>query len=591
MDSRKTGRYASLAINVPMPPPHWALLERELLRAQEAACAAFYAKYFDERGYLLCIPRWGGNDGPDDAGENLLNWPMLHALGASDSVLAMYKQGWDGHLRQYSEAKTVHVPMAREGMYYKEFSVMFDWMHHGEWISPFILEPLSNPADHRYEQRIRRYAGFYMDEDPQALNYDPEHNLIRSMFNGSRGPMLRKSTALDWAGDPIEVAGRFDAKHGENSFAQMLDHFRDYNDVAGDHPLNLAVTTVALTAFALTGEAKYRDWIVRYVDGWVAHTKANNGIIPTNIGLDGTIGGACDGKWYGGVYGWGFSVIDYNTGKLAHRPAFQQRAVYGFGNAVLMTGDQSYLAVWREMLDAVNANEKIVDGKPTYPYMYGDAYGEEGWYDFRPEPFAAGAHELYYLSMDPQDLARAPQDPWYDFLAGRNPDYPVEALQRDYATVRQRIEKVRRDATTTDTRLSDDMNAFNPAITDALIRLTLGGFPTGREGGPLYCRLRYFDPARRRAGLPEDVAALVDHLTAAEVGVTLVNLDPVAERTLIVQGGAYAEHQFISATAGGITTEVNGPNLVVRLAPGAGERITLTMQRYANQPTLSFPWV
>ena len=77
MDSRMTGRYASLAINVPMPPPHWALLERELLRAQEAACAAFYAKYFDERGYLLCIPRWGGNDGPDDAGENLAQ--LAHA--------------------------------------------------------------------------------------------------------------------------------------------------------------------------------------------------------------------------------------------------------------------------------------------------------------------------------------------------------------------------------------------------------------------------------------------------------------------------------------------------------------------------------
>ncbi len=24
----------------------------------------------------------GGNDGPDDAAENLLNWTMLHALGA-----------------------------------------------------------------------------------------------------------------------------------------------------------------------------------------------------------------------------------------------------------------------------------------------------------------------------------------------------------------------------------------------------------------------------------------------------------------------------------------------------------------------------
>ena len=53
MDSGGTGRSAALAIDAPMPPPHWALLERELLRAQEAACAAFYAKYFDGRGYLL----------------------------------------------------------------------------------------------------------------------------------------------------------------------------------------------------------------------------------------------------------------------------------------------------------------------------------------------------------------------------------------------------------------------------------------------------------------------------------------------------------------------------------------------------------
>ena len=37
-----------------------------------------------------------------------------------------------------------------------------------------------------------------MDEDPQAKNYDPERKLIRSMFNGSRGPLLREATA--WTG-------------------------------------------------------------------------------------------------------------------------------------------------------------------------------------------------------------------------------------------------------------------------------------------------------------------------------------------------------------------------------------------------------
>ena len=28
----------------------------------------------------------------------------------------------------------------------------------------------------------------------------------------------------------------------------------------------------------------------------------------------------------------------------------------------------------------------------------------------------------------------------------------------------------------------------------------------------------------------------------------------------------------------------------VRLAPGAGARLTLRMRRYANPPTLAFPW-
>src|SRR5687767_9840134 len=78
-----------IQIDTPMPPPAWALLERELLRANSSACEAFYHRYFDERGYLLCVERWGGNDGPDDAIENLLHWPILHALGGSNRVLEL----------------------------------------------------------------------------------------------------------------------------------------------------------------------------------------------------------------------------------------------------------------------------------------------------------------------------------------------------------------------------------------------------------------------------------------------------------------------------------------------------------------------
>ena len=72
--------------------------ERALLAAQSTAVEEFYEKYFDERGYLKCIPRWGGNDGPDDAIENLWHWPALYVLGGSDSIMEMCKLAWEGHV-------------------------------------------------------------------------------------------------------------------------------------------------------------------------------------------------------------------------------------------------------------------------------------------------------------------------------------------------------------------------------------------------------------------------------------------------------------------------------------------------------------
>jgi hypothetical protein len=578
-----------IAIDTPTSPPYWALLERELLRAQTAACAEFFARYFDERGYLLCVPRWGGNDGPDDAAENLLNWTMLYALGAPSSVLDLYKQGWEGHLRQYTEARTTEVPLARDGMYYKEFITHFDWFHNGEALSAFTLQGLTDPTDREFARRTRRFAGLYLGDDPQAPNYDPQHRLIRSLFNGSRGPLLRQATPLDWAGDPIEVEGRFSPLHNERSFEEMLDHYREYTDIVGDHPINLGATTLAVNAYALTGEARYRDWVLEYVDAWVERTAANGGIIPTNIGLDGTPGGACGGRWWGGVYGWGFSVpVVPRTGELAHRAAgVQERTAYGFANALLLSGDLRYVAVWRELLDRVNANHKVEAGQTLYPHLHGD----QGWYHYTPEPFAYGAEELYYWTHDRSVLELLPAKPrWIAFLDGEDPDYPVAALQADLAAVRERLAAQRQDTSTPDTRMSDDPNAINPAQIDALNRLMLGGLPTGRTGYPLHSRLRYFDQARRRAGIPEDVAALVERLDADATVVTLVNVSQHQERTVIVQGGAYGEHQIVSVEASGATVAIEGPHVAVRLGPGAGGQLTLRMRRYANQPTFAFPW-
>ncbi|MCY3707804.1 MAG: hypothetical protein OXG26_02840 [Caldilineaceae bacterium] len=580
----------TLDIRTPMPPPHWALLQRRLLRELAEGCRAFFDHYFDDRGYLLCVPRWGGDDGPDDAAENILNWTMLHALGADDDILDLYKLGWEGHLQQYTEAKTIDVPMARDGMYFKEFPVMFDWFHNGEGFSAFFLQGLSDPDDPKFQLRCRRFAGFYMDEDPIAKNYDPEHKLIRSMFNGSRGPLLRKATGLDWAGDPIEVEGRFRLGHGERSYDEMVAHFKDYNDVVGDHPINMAATILPLNAFMLGHEDKYRQWVLDYVDQWVERTEQNGGIIPTNVGLDNVIGSECDGRWYGGVYGWGFTVTVPQTGALAHRTYFHTRAIHGFGNATILTGDQRYADSWRGVIDHVNSNAREIDGRLKYPNAYGDYFGEEDWYDFQDEPFTSGALEVYYWSMNPDHRDLLAGDPWIRYLEGSNPDFPEQALLGDFDRLRHNLEVMRADTATPDTRLSDDMNHINPAVTENLNRLMLGGLPTGRTGGPLHCRLRYFDPDNRRAGIPADVAALVEKLTADAVTVTLINTGQMSSRRVTVQGGAYAEHQFESVTLNGETVEVEDNTFEVNIAPGCGARLEIATNRYANTPTLAFPW-
>src|SRR5262249_49278596 len=95
----------SLRIDTRMDPPRWAVLERRLLAETVPACREFFTKYFDDRGRLQCVVRWGANDGPDDAFENFNHWPELHALGAADDILEMYSKGHEGLLKQYTEAK------------------------------------------------------------------------------------------------------------------------------------------------------------------------------------------------------------------------------------------------------------------------------------------------------------------------------------------------------------------------------------------------------------------------------------------------------------------------------------------------------
>lgn len=580
----------TLVASTPMSPPRWAVLQRQLLAANEAACVDFYAHYVDRRDRLRVFERWGANDGPDDAAEATNDWFLLHALGGGDRIRTLAAQFWEGHLRQFAAARTTDVQIARQGMYHREFPVQMDWQHNAEGLTSFNVMGLSMPRDAGLRVRTARYADFYTGRDATAPNYDPKLRMMRSLMNGSRGPMLRPATPLDWAGDPFDPTP-FHMEHGETTYQETLDHYAEYGDVVGDNPLNLQSTTLGLNAYALGGGERFRRWALDYLDAWAERAARNGDILPSHVRPDGTVGD----DWWAGVYGWGFSPRVPQTGVREDRNRVP-RSITAFMGALLMSGDQRYIDLWRRQTARINAAARTIDGVSHVPTMY----GADGWYGWKPGPYRTNGFEIWYMSQRAEDRTAAGDHPWIGFLEGRDPAYAERAIEADLKRVAERVTLREGDTTTPHTRLADWPIGINPASVTSLVQLMTGGLHIARppwsktsppQGGvPLHCRLRYFDPAARRAGVPLQVAALVHSLSDTATEVTLVNLDPKSARSVIVQGGAYGEHRIDSVTIEGRTVAAGGRDVTVRLEPGCGVRLRLAMTRYALRPTLSFPW-
>jgi hypothetical protein len=366
----------------------------------------------------------------------------------------------------------------------------------------------------------------------------------------------------------------------------------------GDVPLNLTATSLVLNAYMYSGEEKYRKWIEEYVAAWMERTRQNGGILPDNVGLSGKIGENMGGKWWGGYYGWRWPHGLFNQ---------IESTLIGGTNAYLVSGDPKYLELPRSVFKLAESQARVEGGRTVVPHRYDD----RGWYDYRP---INPAHPVYlwYLSQDPQDYRRlraltrgVPLDTlsyekgkgdwehaaaWLGFIEGRNPDYPLEILRSTYAASLERLEVIRHDQSPPAERNVHHWQQRNPVILEGLVQLMLGGPNHVYHGGLLHCRLFYFDPAGRRPGLPPDVAALVDGVTPDSVSVQLVNLHPSEPRKVILQAGAFGEHQFTTVRYKDQTAEVNRKFFQVRLGPGAQGRLEIGMARYAHRPSYAAPW-
>ena len=588
-----------------LPPPAWALAERHLIEQINAAAPAFQKRYTRADGTFVWRQAWPGMDGSDDGYESYHNWPLFYALGGSAEIHAASRFLWEAVTRQFTAY----------GQVWREFDAYYDWMHHGESSIYLYHFGLADPAIAVDRARALRFARMYTGDDPEAPNWDAQHRLVRSPITGSRGPRLENSWE-DWATHRAVLAhypAPFDDIPGVTGARADWEDDRVYAEILrllnqrqmhGDVPLNLCATSLVTNAYMYSGDERCRRWVLDYLEAWAERIAANDGLCPDNVGPHGIIGETMDGKWWGGYYGWrwphGFmSIIE--------------PLLIAAANAVLLTGDARYLDLPRGQLDRMLELGRVENGRLLIPHRHTDA----GWTAYGPLR-AEYPLQLWYLSQDPRDEARLERfperqtdwlqilpgrgkgddihlPPWYHYLCGRQPDYPQRLLEAQWAETARRLAVMAHDDTDPETWDVHHWQQINPVCTEALVQLTCGGPQIIYQGGLLQVRLRYFDAAARRPGLPPDVGALVSSVSADSTTVRLVNTSLLHERRLILQAGAFGEHEFVAAVELGPDGAATAPvavqahHLNVVLPPGRVLDLRLGMRRYAFRPSYAQP--
>ena len=514
---------------------------------------------------------------------------------------------------------------------------------------------LADPGNVKLKDRARRFAGFYLNESKDAFNYDSEKKIIRAPHNGSGGP------AWGMSDDDSQMSYN-PGKGGMRVYGLPLtdipgiSHVDDLEDPAkaramgkamstrfreGDVANNLHVNGLIMNAYLMTGDQKYKEWILEYVGAWLFRARENGGLMPDNVGLDGTVGSYHNGQWYGGLYGWTWPHGFYNLGFAAITAA---------NNAYLLTGDSTFFDLPRGMIDRlleegiignfdefapqmslrdhyIGVDQSLGQDRRTFLTPY--RYGAQGWMDYQPM-LAAYPFNVWNVSEAEEDWNRIQylhqksgydwsivvpfrdkgdmhhDEPWFLYLQGKNPDYPEKALGTAYSQVCHRLAQIYADETDLTAGPSIHLwQQIQPITTEVLVQLTLGCPQVIYYGGILNARLRYFDPDKNRPGLPDETAVLVDSIKPSRVGVTLVNLHHTEIRRVIIQAGGLSEHQFQTVGYDATDTSypaqngeyaapkvlvknktiaVNDSRLLVVLPPATQIHLDLEMARHVNQP-------
>src|SRR6185437_8914316 len=191
------------------------------------------------------------------------NWPQLYLLGGADDLLPQAELHWEG----------VTAQLTALGLLKDEYERGYDWFHQGE--SLLLLYFLCMAAPDRWRERALRFAELYVD--PSYGNYDPVHRIIRNphngtdrsrkgLFDGPNYPWLAKEAEM--YGFPLAWLLPPDAPEPERAEDPRLSGEMARRMGVGDTAVNLAASGLVHNALLLTGEDRYRQWILDYVGAW-----------------------------------------------------------------------------------------------------------------------------------------------------------------------------------------------------------------------------------------------------------------------------------------------------------------------------------
>ncbi len=617
-------------------PPTWAVLERELIEKMDAAGPKILERYTRPDGTLFwpTHPDFQSIDGLDDAYESFHNWPLFYMLGGDARFLDDADTEFDVITNDMARYGTGHgYPMI-----VKEYQPGYDWFHQGEGNYLFYMLCMADPSNSKHIERAKRFAGFFMNEDQDAENYDAQHKIIKCAMNGSKGAAFWAFAGhpyWPWDGynmpfyDIPGCTSHEAVRENETLRVRMGQLIRERQGV-GDTVVNLAATTLATNAYLLTGEEKYKTWVAEYVDAWIARTERNDGIVPDNVGRTGKIGEHIDGKWYGSYYGWSWPHGWHSVGQAV--------SIAG-QNAALLWRDLAYLDFPRSQIDVLIAKGVEKNDQLYVPQKYGDpgkvnyvpgawlqypitnadgtALQVDGWFEFMPMHASDVAH-LWAMSMEAADQERARKiakktgskfdinawhhtkdsgghdGSWLAYMRGEYPKYPEAILNHNLSQVEARLNFMANDEEDPANYGDAYFQRRNPITCEGLVQLTCGGPLPHYNGGLFVTRLRHFDAQQKRPGLPADVGALVTKMTADTTALQLVNLNTTERREVIVQAGAMGEHNFTSVCVKGSQNEqatpVNGTSVRIHLPPNTEIDLELGMERFVNTPSYRQPW-